>query len=81
MDEMMKKRELPQLWVWGYYNKKLDKIWYVIGVTAIGDPAILYSFSWILGHFKKTFIDITQEFVRKDRQKELLYYVNLIRAC
>ena len=23
----------------------------------------------------------TQEFIRKDRWKELLYYVNLIRAC
>ena len=22
-----------------------------------------------------------QEFIRKDRQRELLYYVNLIRAC
>ena len=22
-----------------------------------------------------------QEFIRKDRQKELLYFVNLIRAC
>ena len=23
----------------------------------------------------------TQEFIRKDRRRELLYYVNLIRAC
>ena len=26
-------------------------------------------------------VNLTQEFIRKDRRKELLYYVNLIRAC
>ena len=27
------------------------------------------------------FEDVFQEFIRKDGRKELLYYVNLIRAC
>jgi hypothetical protein len=28
----------------------------------------------------KVWVSVCQEFIRKDRQKELLYYVNLIRA-
>ena len=34
----------------------------------------------IQGH-KLTQVVTIQEFIRKDRRKELLYYVNLIRAC
>ena len=33
----------------------------------------LFKSEWPLGTY--------QEFIRKDRRKELLYYVNLIRAC
>ena len=32
-------------------------------------------------HKPQTIEKSNQEFIRKDGQKELLYYVNLIRAC
>ena len=35
---------------------------------------------WAKPNFKYPF-NLSQEFIRKDRRKELLYYVNLIRAC
>ena len=39
-----------------------------------------------LGHFvalenPEKLIGLAQEYIRKDKRKELLYYVNLIRAC